>query len=155
PLMVDGLDIVIITGLSGSGKSVAIHGLEANGLICIDNLPALLIQKFIDLCQWYQERINRIALGVALRRGHCLHSWPHGFAAMRVDGPDVQVVFCDASDEVLLRRINETRRPHPRAGKGSIQEGITRERKAVEGMRDLADKVIDTSDLNVPQLKRE
>jgi len=74
---------------------------------------------------------------------------------MRAAGHHVQVLFFDASDEVLLRRFNETRRPHPRAGQGSIQEGITRERKALEGMRELADKVIDTSDLNVHELKRE
>ena len=67
--MADGLDIIIVTGLSGSGKSVAIHALEDNGFFCIDNLPALLISKFIDLCQGYQEEIKRIALGVDLRGG--------------------------------------------------------------------------------------
>jgi UPF0042 nucleotide-binding protein len=153
--MADGLDIIIVTGLSGSGKSVAIHALEDNGFFCIDNLPALLISKFIDLCQGYQEEIKRIALGVDLRGGQFLQTWPQVLTEMRAAGHHVQVLFFDASDEVLLRRFNETRRPHPRAGQGSIQEGITRERKALEGMRELADKVIDTSDLNVHQLKRE
>jgi RNase adapter protein RapZ len=153
--MVDGLDIFIITGLSGSGKSVAIHALEDNGFFCIDNLPAPLIPKFIDLCQGYQEEIKRIALGVDLRGGQFLRPWPQVLNEMRAAGHHVQVLFFDASDEVLLRRFNETRRPHPLAGQGSTQEGITRERKALEGMRELADKVIDTSDLNVHQLKRE
>jgi UPF0042 nucleotide-binding protein len=154
--MADGLDIFIITGLSGSGKSVAIHALEDNGFFCIDNLPALLIPKFIDLCQGYQEEIKRIALGVDLRGSQFLQSWPEVLTDMRVAGHHhVQVLFFDASDEVLLRRFNETRRPHPLAGQGSIQEGITRERKALEGMRELADKVIDTSELNIHQLKRE
>ena len=153
--MADGLDIFIITGLSGSGKSVAIHALEDNGFFCIDNLPALLIPKFIDLCHGYREEIKRIALGVDLRGGQFLQTWPQVLTEMRAAGHHVQVLFFDASDGVLLRRFNETRRPHPRAGQGSIQEGITRERKALEGMRELADKVIDTSDLNVHQLKRE
>src|SRR5262249_23080255 len=136
-------------------KSVAIHALEDNGFFCIDNLPALLIPKFIDLCQGYQEQIKRIALGVDLRGGQFLQSWPQVLAEMRAAGHHVQVLFFDASDEVLLRQFNETRAPHRRAGKGSIEEGIIRKRKAWEGMRELGDKVMDTGDLNVPQLKRE
>jgi RNase adapter protein RapZ len=153
--MADGLDIFIITGLSGSGKSVAVHALEDNGFFCIDNLPALLIPKFIDLCQGYEEEITRIALVVDLRGGQFLQSWPQVLGEMRAAGHYVQVLFFDASDDVLLRRFSETRRPHPLAVQGSVQEGIARERKALEDMRELADKVIDTSDLNVHQLKRE
>ncbi|MPZ75908.1 MAG: RNase adapter RapZ [Deltaproteobacteria bacterium] len=153
--MVDGLEIIIITGLSGSGKSVAIRALEDNGFFCIDNLPALLIPKFIDLCEGYDEGIPRIALGVDLRGGHFLQAWPQVLADMRSAGHHVQVLFFDASDEVLLRRFSETRRPHPLAGEEPVQEGISRERKALEAMRELADKMIDTSDLNVHQLKRE
>ncbi|HET8563991.1 MAG TPA: RNase adapter RapZ, partial [Candidatus Binatia bacterium] len=153
--MGQGLDIIIVTGLSGSGKSVAIHALEDSGFFCIDNLPALLIPKFIDLCQGYQEEIKRIALGVDLRGGQFLQSWPEVLAGIRAAGHQVQILFFDASDEVLLRRFSETRRPHPLAGGGPIQEGIMRERKALEGMREVADKVIDTSEFNVHQLKRE
>ena len=153
--MAAGLDILIVTGLSGSGKTVAIRALEDNGFFCIDNLPVLLIPKFIDLCQGYQEEIKRIALGVDLRGAHFFQSWPEVLAEMRAAEHQVKVLFFDASDEVLLRRFNETRRPHPLAARGSVQEGITRERKALEGMRALADKVIDTSDLNVHELKRE
>jgi UPF0042 nucleotide-binding protein len=153
--MAEGLDIIIITGLSGSGKSVAIRALEDNGFFCIDNLPALLIPTFIDLCQGYHERINRIALGLDLRGEQFLRSWPEILAEMRAAGHHVQILFFDASDEVLLRRFSETRRPHPLAGQETIQEGITRERKALESMRELADKVIDTTDLNVHELKRE
>jgi UPF0042 nucleotide-binding protein len=153
--MADGLEIIIITGLSGSGKSVAIRALEDNGFFCIDNLPALLIPKFIDLCEGYDEGIPRIALGVDLRGGHFLQAWPQVLADMRSAGHHVQVLFFDASDEVLLRRFSETRRPHPLAGEEPIQEGISRERRALEAMRELADKMIDTSDLNVHQLKRE
>jgi RNase adapter protein RapZ len=153
--MAAGLDITIITGLSGSGKSFAIRALEDNGFFCVDNLPALLIPKFIDLCHGYQEDLRRIALGVDLRGGQFLQALPQVLEDLRDAGHFVQVLFFDASDEVLLRRFSETRRPHPLAGQDSIQEGIARERKALEGIRALADKVIDTRDFNVHQLKRE
>ncbi|MDP2603019.1 MAG: RNase adapter RapZ [Deltaproteobacteria bacterium] len=153
--MAAGLDIIVITGLSGSGKSFAIRVFEDNGFFCVDNLPPLLIPRFIELCQGYQEEIMRIALGVDLRSGHFLQSWPQVLADMRAAGHYVQVLYLDASDDVLLRRFSETRRPHPLAGKGSIQDGISRERKALEAMRALADKVIDTGEFNVHQLKRE
>ncbi|HEX6440422.1 MAG TPA: RNase adapter RapZ [Candidatus Binatia bacterium] len=153
--MTDDLEIIIITGLSGSGKSVAIRALEDNGFFCIDNLPAPLIPKFIDLCVGYSEGITRIALGVDLRAGQFLQSLPQVLTDMRNAGHHVQMLFFDASDEVLLRRFSETRRPHPLAGEEPIQEGISRERKALEAMRELVDKVIDTSDLNVHELKRE
>jgi len=153
--MADGLDIFIITGLSGSGKSFAIRALEDNGFFCVDNLPALLIPKFIDLCHGYEEEIMRIALGVDLRGGQFLQALPQVLADVRGAGHHVQVLFFDASDDVLLRRFSETRRPHPLSGSGSIQDGISRERKALESIRALADKVIDTSDFNVHQLKRE
>lgn len=153
--MADRLDIIIITGLSGSGKSFAIRALEDCGFFCVDNLPAPLIPKFIDLCHGYQEEILRIALGVDLRGGQFLRALPQVLAEMRGGGHYVQVLFFDASDEVLLRRFSETRRPHPLAGEDSIQDGISRERKALEPIRALADKVMDTSDFNVHQLKRE
>ena len=153
--MADGLDIFIITGLSGSGKSFAIRTLEDNGFFCIDNLPAPLIPKFIDLCHGYQEDIVRVALGVDLRGSRFLQSLPQVLAELRAAGHHLQVLFFDASDDVLVRRFSETRRPHPLARQGSIQDGISWERKALESIRALADKVIDTSDFNVHQLKRE
>lgn len=153
--MADGLDIIVVTGLSGSGKSVVIRALEDNGFFCIDNLPVVLIPKFIELCQGYREGIKRIALGIDLREGLFLQSWPEVLAELRVVGHWVEVLFLDAADEVLLRRFSETRRPHPLAGEGSIEEGIARERKALEGMRAVADKVIDTSNFNVHELKKE
>jgi len=153
--MTDGLDIIIITGLSGSGRSFAIRALEDNGFFCVDNLPALLIPRFIDLCQGYQEEIRRIALGVDLRGSRFLQALPQVLDDVRAAGHHVQVLFFDASDDVLLRRFSETRRPHPLAGQGSILDGISRERKALEPIRALADKVIDTSDFNVHQLKTE
>jgi UPF0042 nucleotide-binding protein len=153
--MAERLDIIVITGLSGSGKSVAIHALEDRGFFCIDNLPVALIPKFIELSQGYGEGIERIALGIDLRAGQFLQSWPEMLDELRAAGHHVEVLYLDADDDVLLRRFSETRRPHPLAGDGSVEEGIARERKALHGMRALADKVIDTSDLNVHQLKKE
>jgi UPF0042 nucleotide-binding protein len=153
--MAGPLDMIIITGLSGSGKSFAIRALEDNGFFCIDNIPALLIPKVIDLSHGHEEEIRRIALGVDLRGGQFLQALPAVLSEMRDAGHRVQILFFDAADEVLLRRFSETRRPHPLAGQGSIQEGISRERKALEPIRALADKIIDTSDFNVHQLKRE
>ncbi len=153
--MAGALDMFIITGLSGAGKSFAIRALEDNGFFCIDNIPALLIPKVIELSDGHEEEIRRIALGVDLRGGQFLQSLPQVLADLRAAGHRVQVLFFDASDDVLLRRFSETRRPHPLAGQGSIQDGISRERKALEPIRALADKVIDTSDFNVHQLKRE
>jgi UPF0042 nucleotide-binding protein len=153
--MIDSLDIVIVTGLSGSGKSVAIRALEDRGFFCIDNLPVALIPKFIELCRGYGEELQRIALGVDLRASQFLQSWPEVLTGLRSVGHHVEVLYLDASDDVVLRRYSETRRPHPLAGDGPVQEGIARERKAMEGMRALADKVIDTSQLNVHELKKE
>lgn len=153
--MAGELDIIIVTGLSGSGKSFAIRALEDNGFFCVDNLPAPLMPKFIDLCQGYQEDIMRIALGVDLRGERFLQSLPQVISDARAGGHHLLVLFFDASDDVLLRRFSETRRPHPLSGKGSVQDGILRERKALESVRALADKIIDTSDFNVHQLKQE
>ncbi len=153
--MARALDIMVVTGLSGSGKSIAIRALEDSGYFCIDNLPVLLIPKFIDLCQGYQEGIQRIALGIDLREGYFFQHWPNVLAEMREAGHHVEVLFFDASNEVLLRRFSETRRPHPLAGTAPVEEGIARERKALEGMRALADKIIDTSEFNVHELKKE
>src|SRR3990167_6164948 len=108
--MADGLDIIVVTGLSGSGKSGVIRALEDNGFFCIDNLPVVLIPKFIDLCQGYREEIKRIALGIDLRERLFFQSWPEVLAELRVAGHRVEVLFLDAADEVLLRRFSETRR---------------------------------------------
>ena len=148
------LDIVVITGMSGSGKNAAMRALEDNSFFCIDNLPVLLIPRFIDLCQGYREGIERVAFGIDLRGARFIEGWREVLADTRRAGHRVEVVFLDASDELLLRRFNETRRPHPLQGDGSVQEGIARERAALTGMRDSADRVIDTTHLNVHDLKQ-
>ncbi len=99
--MASELDIFIITGLSGSGKSFAIRALEDNGFFCVDNLPAPLIPKFIDLCESNTEDIMRIALGVDLRGGQFLQALPHALAEVKSAGHQVQILFFDAADDVL------------------------------------------------------
>jgi UPF0042 nucleotide-binding protein len=153
--MREPLDIVVVTGLSGSGKSHVIRVLEDHGFFCIDNLPVVLIPKFVEVCETYPAGIRRVALGIDLRAGKFFSSCAEVLEELRGAGHHVEVLFLDASDEVLLRRFSETRRPHPLAGDSSIAEGIQRERRALEGMRALADKVIDTSHFNVHELKRE
>ena len=129
--MAGELDIIIVTGLAGSGKSFAIRALEDNGFFCVDNLPALLIPKFIDLCQGYQEDIMRIALGVDLRGERFLQSLPQVLADIRAAGHHLLVLFFDAADDVLLRRFSETRRPHPLAGPGiGSRRNLTRTKGA-------------------------
>jgi UPF0042 nucleotide-binding protein len=103
--MPESLDIVIVTGLSGSGKSFAIRAFEDNGFFCVDNLPAPLIPKFIELCHDRPDGVARIALGVDLRGEQFLESWPHLLEQMRKGGHRIQVLFFDASDDVLLRRF--------------------------------------------------
>lgn len=153
--MADALDVVIVTGLAGSGKTVAIRALEDNGFFCIDNLPVVLVPRVIDLCRGYREEIKRVALGIDLRGGHFFLGLPEVLAQLRADGQRVELVFFDASDEVLLRRFSETRRPHPLAAGEPVQEAIAKERKALEGVRALADRVVDTTHLNVHELKKE
>jgi UPF0042 nucleotide-binding protein len=149
------LHIIVVTGLAGSGKSHCIHALEDSGFYCIDNLPVELIPRFVALCRGYGDGIRRIALGIDLREGRFLSSWPSVLAELKAAGHRVDVLFLDASNEVLMRRFNETRRPHPLAAGGSVEEGIVRERSALADMRALADNVIDTSGLNVHELKAE
>ena len=130
------------------------RALEDNGFFCVDNLPVPLIPRFIELCQGYREGIERAAFGIDLRGGQFIEGWQEVLDETRGAGHRVEVLFLDASDELLLRRFNETRRPHPLQAGGSVQDGIARERAALTGMRDLADRVIDTSHLNVHDLKK-
>jgi UPF0042 nucleotide-binding protein len=149
------LDVVIISGLSGSGKSTAIRVLEDLGYYCIDNLPPILIGRFLELCEQSRESINRVALGVDLRERQFFADVPHALDELNRGGHRVQVLFFDAADEVLVRRFSETRRPHPVAGSGGPLAGIQKERELLAGLRDRADRILDTSAWTVHQLREE
>ncbi|MCY1039979.1 RNase adapter RapZ [Corallococcus sp. bb12-1] len=144
--------IIVITGMSGSGKSTAIRALEDAGFFCIDNLPVLLLPKLTELAGG--GHIERMALVMDVREGIFLKDAPRILADVRRAGHQVDVLFLDSSDDSLLRRFSETRRRHPLAPEGTVAEGIHAEREALKDLRELADQVIDSSALNVHDLKR-
>ena len=149
----NGGSVVVVTGLSGSGKSTAIKVLEDLGFYCIDNLPVALIPRFVELWESAREEMRRVALGLDVRERHFLAEFPHVFEELRSRGVAVEVLYLEASDDVLVRRFSETRRPHPAAGGGGIADGIRHEREKLRPLRELADRVLDTSALSVHELR--
>lgn len=146
------LHVALVSGLSGSGKSTAIHALEDLGFYCIDNLPAELIPRFIELCE-RSEEMGRAALGVDSRSRKFLDELPRALDEVRKLGHRVEVIFLDASDEALVRRFSETRRPHPLAHDGNVAAAIQREREDLAWLRGAADRIIDTSTYNGHELR--
>ncbi len=147
--------VVILTGVSGSGKSTALRALEDAGWYCVDNLPVVLLGKLVELSQQAGGRVPRLALVVDARDVRFLPEAPRSIEEVRRLGTRVDVLFLDASDESLVRRYSETRRRHPMAGEGgSVPEGIAAERRALEPLKGLAGEVLDTTEMNVHDLKR-
>jgi UPF0042 nucleotide-binding protein len=145
--------ITIITGLSGSGKTTAINALEDAGFFCIDNLPIILLPKFLELRTETNSEITKLALVMDLREKEFLQRYPEIFQKLRNEGYLFEILFLEASSEVLLRRYSQTRRKHPLSEGKSLPEGIQAEREALKELRDLADRIIDTSNYNVHELK--
>jgi UPF0042 nucleotide-binding protein len=145
--------IVIITGLSGSGKSTAVRALEDEGFFCLDNLPVALFPRFIELVGRSDDKVRDIALVMDIRGRDFLTGYEKVLQEIGEAGHAVEVLFFDATDEVLIRRFSETRRRHPALDTGSVPEGIRFEREQLAGLRRIATTVIDTSELNVHQLK--
>jgi UPF0042 nucleotide-binding protein len=150
---VDAVPFVVITGLSGAGKSYAIKCFEDIGFFCVDNLPTTLIPTFADLVGRASQRIHRVALGVDVREGEYLPHLLDALAELKKRGHAVEVLFIEASDEALVRRYHETRRRHPLGGEGNVLEAIRAERKALAHVREIADRIVDTSTLTVHQFK--
>jgi UPF0042 nucleotide-binding protein len=146
------LRFIIITGLSGAGKSYAIKCFEDMGYYCVDNLPTTLIPTFAELCAHSIREIRRIALGVDIRAGEYLKPIAEVLAQLRSRGYTTEVLFLEASEEALVRRYHETRRRHPVSP--TLLDGIRAERKLLSQLRELADRVIDTSHITVHQLKQ-
>jgi UPF0042 nucleotide-binding protein len=144
--------IIIVTGLSGSGKSVAIKSFEDLGFYCIDNLPTALLPTFAELSAQAGE-IRRIALGLDIRDRDFPLSFPDQIGLLRQAGFACEVLFLEARDDVLMRRYSETRRKHPLADHLPVPDAIKLEREKLAGLRALADRIIDTSDYNVHQLR--
>lgn len=145
---------VVLTGLSGSGKSQAIRALEDLGYFCVDNLPVALLPMLAELTLRAGNEISRAAVVVDVREGKMLDELPKvlkRLQGMRSLHP--VLIFLDAADDVLVRRFSETRRPHPLAPDRSVAEGITEERRKLNGIRSMADLILDTSNLTVHELR--
>lgn len=147
---------LIVTGMSGAGKSSAIKFLEDMGYFCIDNIPPALIPKFAELCYEQKGTVGKVAMGVDIRGGHKwfdelfrILSW------MEEKDYQYEILFLDASNEVLMKRYKETRRSHPLSRVGAIADGITREREILEDLKQRATYIIDTSNILQRELKEQ
>lgn len=146
---------VIITGLSGAGKSQAIKYMEDFGFYCIDNLPPTLIPKFAELCHQSQGTLDKIALVIDIRGGMFFDDLFSNLENLEKLGYKYEILFLDASDETLIKRFKETRRAHPLLANGSIGEGIASEREKLKYLKQRATNIIDTTGLIPSQLKSE
>jgi UPF0042 nucleotide-binding protein len=148
--------IVIVTGLSGSGKTTCLKVLEDLGFYCVDNLPPVLFPTFVQLCEGFTwEKISRVALGMDIREREFLKAYPNVFDQLKAGGYHPEILFLESSDEVLVRRFSETRRQHPLAAEGSLLDGIKIEREQLASLKDSATLIIDTSRYTVHSLKDE
>ncbi|MBI5180072.1 MAG: RNase adapter RapZ [Nitrospirae bacterium] len=145
--------VVFITGLSGSGKSNAIKCFEDLGFFCVDNLPTALLPKFTELCTQSGNEISRVAIGIDIRERGFFKNFLEVLDELKKENYNIEILFLEASDEALVRRFSETRRPHPLAKSGSVVDGIRLERETLSELRKRADKIIDTTNYNVHQLK--
>jgi RNase adapter protein RapZ len=149
----DGRQLVILTGLSGSGKSTVLRTFEDLGYYCVDNLPVDLIPTFSELNFYGNSEVQRAALLVDAREGEQLERLPALYKQIRREVP-ATLVFIEATDNALLRRFSETRRPHPLGHDRPVSEGLSRERTLMSPIRKLADVVIDTTKFNVHELRQ-
>lgn len=161
--------VILISGVSGSGKTTAIKALEDIGFYCVDNLPILLFPKFLELCEQSDGKISKVAVVEDIRgsipypqdregRGtqwgkESLEEPRAILQHLKKEGFPIEILFLECADPILMRRFSETRRQHPLADGGTISEGIHKERAWLQGIRDMANQVIDTSQFNVHELK--
>ena len=151
---VQEMRLIIVTGVSGSGRASTMRVLEDLGFYCVDNLPVALASSVLTLATGRDPALKGVALGIDARERLFFPEWPRVFAELEQHGFNPEVLFLDASDEVLARRYSETRRPHPLAETGAtVAESIRRERLALAEMRERANRVIDTTTLTVHELR--
>ena len=149
------MDIIILSGLSGSGKSTAVKALEDLGFFCVDNLPTVLIPNFLDLCLNSELTLKKIALVVDIRiqETSTLENFSDFISGLRNKYDKIKLLFLDSRDEVLIKRYKETRRRHPLSENGNIIESISIERRILESVKAISDFTIDTSEYNVHELR--
>lgn len=148
-------NFVIVTGLSGAGKSTALKNFEDLGYFCVDNLPTTLIPKFAEICLQLKDKIKKVALGIDIREGDFLDDLFSSLEELGKMGFSHQILFLEASNSVLVRRYSETRRKHPLDREGrSILEVIIKERKRLMGIKEQVDKIIDTTTLTSQEFKQ-
>lgn len=147
------LRVVIITGMSGSGKTTSLRALEDVGFFCVDNLPVVLLPEFLEIQSAAAKDVSKVAMVMDLREKSFLDTYPQIFKQLNEKGYKIEILFLDAGDDALLHRFSETRRTHPLSPRGSIMEGILHEREKLSPLKQMADKTIDTTSLNVHQLK--
>ena len=146
------MEYVIVTGMSGAGKSTALKIMEDIGYFCVDNFPIPLLEKFAEFAASGETQLKRIDFGMDIRNGEALQQLSGIIQNLRARGNHVQILFMDASDEVLVKRYKETRRAHPLAGTDRVEKGIELERKQVKFLKEMADYIIDTSQLLTREL---
>jgi UPF0042 nucleotide-binding protein len=146
---------LIVTGLSGAGKSQALKVLEDIGFFCVDNLPLPLLENFLEFCGTSGEELSSIAVGMDVRGRGDPSGYPGAFSMLRSHGHPIEVLFLEAEDRTLYTRYRETRRPHPLEPGGSVLDVIRREREALAPLRGAANWVIDTSSLSIHELRRQ
>ena len=147
--------IVIVTGMSGAGKSSVLKMLEDVGYFCVDNIPIALIPKFICLSADKHVETFKVALGVDIRSGHALDGLDKILDEITEDGYDFEILYLDARTDVLVKRYKETRRNHPLSRQGRVNNLIETERQMLNFLKERADYIIDTSTLLVRELKTE
>ena len=148
------LKLIIISGLSGSGKTHALKCFEDLGFFCVDNLPPALLPVFADLCLQSNTDIKKVAVGIDIREGDFLRDFIAVSDQIRERGLQYELIFFEARDEILIRRFSETRRPHPLARNRPIHEGIELEKEQLAELRKKSNRIIDTSEYTIHQLKR-
>ena len=149
------MKFVIITGMSGAGKSLAMKHMEDMGFFCVDNLPPALMGKFIEICVMGESKFSKIALVMDIRGGNMLDGLLPCLKVLKKEGIRYEILFLDASDDVLIKRYKETRRLHPLSINGMLIEGIKEERRRLESIKNKADNIIETSNLSSKNLKNK
>lgn len=150
-----GLELVVITGLSGAGRTQAMQSLEDQGFFCVDNLPPTFLVKFAELCAQSRGKVSKAAIVCDLRGGEFFSSLSEALSNLEKEGFHLEVLFLDASDETLIRRYKESRRRHPLSPHGRVLDGIQAERQQLEELRIRADNIIDTTNLSSQQLRSQ